>query len=328
MIAANTMSNQMREDIRNDPTMPIKRVYNDVCHRAAGHVDEDDVPEFHSVRSAMSRTRSSVLPDIPETVDDVVIEEEWARTWEGQDFLSHLDNDWGIAVFATSRNFQRLQRCQTIFIDGTFKTCPPPYAQLVTIHGMYHGRVLPFVLALMTGKEVGQYRQVLQHVKRKVRQVTGHRFRPRLVISDFEQSIQIAVQTELRHSRISSCYFHFCKNLWKKITDLGLSRAYKRNRRLKKTLRKFMAIAYLPLRLVRHNFRLLVASRRTRRLINRYPSLMDFILYLERNYVLGQFPVATWNVYDRDIDTRTNNHVEGLYSFLLIQYKNGLYWTI
>jgi hypothetical protein len=74
-----------------------------------------------------------------------------------------------------------------------------------------------------------------------------------------------------------------------------------------------MALAHLPVSLVRQHFGFLSTARSTRRLINRYPDLFDFIRYLENNYIFGQYTVQRWNVYDRDIDTRTNNHVEGLY---------------
>jgi ubiquinone/menaquinone biosynthesis C-methylase UbiE len=70
------------------------------------------------------------------------------------------------------RTMQRLERCDVIYADGTFKTCPPPYTQFVTIHGLFQERVLPFVMCLMTGKTVGQYRQLLQHVKDKPRSET------------------------------------------------------------------------------------------------------------------------------------------------------------
>ena len=58
-------------------------------------------------------------------------------------------------------------------MDGTFKTCPRPFYQFVTIHGMYLGRVVPFVMVLMSGKTEEMYRAVLRHVKRKVERVTG-----------------------------------------------------------------------------------------------------------------------------------------------------------
>ena len=87
-------------------------------------------------------------------------------------------------------------------------------------------------------------------------------------------------------------------------------------------IRKFMALAHLPVPLVRQIFGLLSTARYTRRLINRYPALFDCIRYLENNYISGQYTVQRWNVYDRDIDTRTNSHVEGLY-FLSRKISNG-----
>jgi hypothetical protein len=55
---------------------------------------------------------------------------------------------WGVCAFSTDKNYHRLLKCDTVFIDGTFNSCPPSYEQFVTIHGLYHGRVLRFVLAL------------------------------------------------------------------------------------------------------------------------------------------------------------------------------------
>jgi hypothetical protein len=166
----------MKKDNKNDPTKPIKRVYNDVIQRAVRYVDPTDIPEFHSLRSSLSRTRSTLMPDIPDDVDDVILEREWKRTWNGKKFLSHQDNNWEILVFATKKNYQRLERCDVIYADGTFKTCPPPYTQFVTIHGLFQERVLPFVMCLLTGKTVGQYRQLLQHVKAHARRFTSHNF--------------------------------------------------------------------------------------------------------------------------------------------------------
>ena len=79
-----------------------------------------------------------------------------------------------------------------------------------------------------------------------------------------------------------------------------------------------MAIAHLPLPLVRHNFVLLRASHSVRRLVRRYPELTDFLNYVQGNYIQGnQFLPRTWNVFDRDMDTRTNNYVEGKFTISL-----------
>ena len=78
----------MQKEIKNDPTKPTKRVYNDVMQRAVRYVHPTDIPEFHSLRSSLSLTRSTLLPDIPDDVDDVILEREWKRTWNGKKFFS------------------------------------------------------------------------------------------------------------------------------------------------------------------------------------------------------------------------------------------------
>jgi hypothetical protein len=46
----------------------------------------------------------------------------------------------------------------------------------------------------MTGRTVGDYRHVLQTINTKVRNITGHRWRPRRVVCDFEQALIAAVE--------------------------------------------------------------------------------------------------------------------------------------
>ena len=225
-----------------DHTKSIKRVYDEVI----GNLEDNDnllhvtLPEFPRLRTRLQRVRSSTPPPIPRTVEDVDIPDDLARTWRGRDFLSHLDNDWGLAVCATRQDIRLLLRCSTIYIDGTFKTCPSPCRQFVTIHGKHLGRMFTLVMCLMTGKNVGQYRQLLQHIKRKVREVTCRRFRPRMVICDFEPALKIAIETELPATQLCGCYFHFCQSLWCKVQDLGLSQVYRRRRRLRRIIQKSM----------------------------------------------------------------------------------------
>lgn len=263
----------MKKTVSEDPSKPIKRVYNEVIERFIGNDEDEDLPEFSGVRSALQRVRSSLLPPIPTDVDDVNIRGEWKKTWGRNKFLSLLDNDWGIAVFATKKDIRLLQRCSTIYIDGTFKTSPHPYLQLVTVHGKYLGRFFTFAWSLMTGKTVGHYRQLFQHLQVKVRNVTGRRWRPRSVICDFEQALKLAIETERPRTRIWGCYFHFTQSLWRKIQEVGLARIYRRRRRVKKFLQKLMSIGHLPLAFVRQNFRMLMQSPTARRLQNRYPAI-------------------------------------------------------
>ncbi|KAI8487142.1 hypothetical protein Bbelb_349400 [Branchiostoma belcheri] len=155
--------------------------------KVSAHVNHGPEDEIINARAIACRVLAAV--DNTPSQPDVVIPDEWARTWGGRQFLSYQDNDLGILVFGTNRNFSRLRHCSVLYMDGTFKTCPRPYSQFFTIHGLYHGRAIPFVMALMTTKTVGAYRQVLQHVKEKVLEETGHELNPRMIVSDFVLAI-------------------------------------------------------------------------------------------------------------------------------------------
>ena len=133
----------------------------------------------------------------------------------------------------------------------------------------------------------------------------------------------------------------FAQRLWRKISNLEMTRLYKRQRKVRKCLRMVMAIDHLTLQLVRTNFDLLAGNifniliilvflkccviflidsyaimfagqRRTRRIFRRYPDVGAFFDYFERTYINGSFHPTTWNVFRRDMDNRTNNHVEGI----------------
>lgn len=304
---------ELHRKIRENPTQPVQRVYNDVIQVDSG--DSDDLPAFNNVRSRAKRFRSQCMPPIPNSIQNVAVNSEWAKTWKGRQFLSFQDNNIGVAIFTTKRLLKVLQKADCLYVDGTFRTAPSPYKQFVTIHGKVNGFVIPLVFVLMTGKTSFQYRRVFQHVKQQLLQFTNQPFNPSKVVCDFEKSLHIALQFEFPRSRLSGCHFHFGQSLWRRIQQVGLAASYNNDRRLKKAIRKFMSMGFLPALLVRHNFALLRSSGRIQRLVNTYPNLDQWLDYVDQTYVNRNalFSPATWNVYDRNSDTRTNNHVEGGY---------------
>lgn len=198
-------------------------------------------------------------------------------------------------------------------MDATFATTPEPYDQIFNILGDYHGRVIPLLTALMTNRTIGHYRQVLQRVNRSVRRVTGHDWEPTAVMIDFEQALLSAVETELPNTAIQGCYFHFNQSLWRHIQELGLARGYRHYESLQQLLRKVMSLGFLPTALVRINFQLLRQARQTRRLIRRYAALIDFFDYVRNTYIAGNFRIPLWNVYEKNMDCRTNNNAESFH---------------
>ena len=289
------------------------------AHRLAnqGGGDRPVLPKFYSIRWQLQRAKSSMQPQIPDSIEDVEIDGPWGQTWMGEEFLlrNHARDcadrcDWDCFIFATEENLRVLQQCRDLYIDATFRTCPEPFSQVLTIMGNYHGRHLTLVNCLMGQRTVGHYRHLMKALKRKIRQLTHNRFNPTNIVCDFEIPLLNAVQTEFPRSRHSGCYFHFCQCLWRKIQELGLARTYKQDLQLQKVIRKFMAIGYLPVVLVRNNFNILSQSRRVQNMVGIYDALNDWIGYIRNNYINGQFRPILWNVYERNMDMRTNNWME------------------
>lgn len=118
-------------------------------------------------------------------------------------------------------------------------------------------------------------------------------------------------------------YFEYCNIWFLKFRQFSVSlllllystsaASYRQDRQLREWVRKVMAIGYLPLAVLRQNFRLMQTDRQTRQMLRRYQVLDDFIQYLDNTYVgdNSMFPPAVWNVHGRFSDNRSNNCVEG-----------------
>ena len=118
---------------------PIRRIYTkSVLHhqQRAVRSDDDEIPEFHSIKSSFARTRQDFFPPISRRVRDVLIVGDWMDNWQGNRIVAYQNNNWGLVLFMSADNAKLLQKCQNVYVDGTFKTCPKPFHQVITIHGM------------------------------------------------------------------------------------------------------------------------------------------------------------------------------------------------
>lgn len=45
------------------------------------------LPNFKGISSTLQRLRSSVLPRIPKTIDDITLPDQWSKTVDGKNFI-------------------------------------------------------------------------------------------------------------------------------------------------------------------------------------------------------------------------------------------------
>jgi hypothetical protein len=137
-----------------------------------------------------------------------------------------------VLAFATKKNLRRLFRSIWIFIDGTFKIVPFPFAehrggQLLTISSLYgrenEERLYPRVYILIGHKHTALYELIIERVLYRGAEVLEIRRRDlptevkwKRFTSDFESGLRGAIQRVcmsilLRELRALGCHFHFVK---------------------------------------------------------------------------------------------------------------------
>jgi len=90
-------------------------------------------------------------------------------------------------VFATKENLDLLSKSDHWFADGTFKSCPPLFTQVYTIHVIKHNLVIPIVFALMPDKTQSSYERLFSAIK-----THNINLNPKTIMTDFEESSLIA----------------------------------------------------------------------------------------------------------------------------------------
>ena len=85
-------------------------------------------------------TTDAAYPPIPEDGDTLFdIPQRFTVTSTGDDFLKYNNQRADrILIFGTGRCLNFLQNSDNWFMDGTFLTVPPQFAQLYTVHGLSH----------------------------------------------------------------------------------------------------------------------------------------------------------------------------------------------
>ena len=151
---------------------------------------------------------------------DINLPEEYQKTYSGQDFILHAENDNKFMIFATLDNLRHLAAADTYYGDGTFNSCPSLFYQMYTIHANVHNKIVPLVYALLPDKKQSTYVQLFTILKEKAAQ-NNINLSPTTMVTDFEGAAQNAV-TAVFNCQLKGCMFHFRQAVWKGAKKSGL----------------------------------------------------------------------------------------------------------
>uniref|UniRef100_A0A2S2PHE5 MULE transposase domain-containing protein n=1 Tax=Schizaphis graminum TaxID=13262 RepID=A0A2S2PHE5_SCHGA len=93
-----------------------------------------------------------------------IVDNKEFKTNQNENFLLVNSKETNIVGFSTLSNLKVLCNSDTIFVDGTLKSCPILYHQLFTVHCTINQSYVPLVYILLPSKTTQCYLQAFQHL--------------------------------------------------------------------------------------------------------------------------------------------------------------------
>ena len=223
--------------------------------------------------------------------------------------ISFLDNK--ILLFGTIEFLGKLCTADTVYMDGTFKSCPLPFKQIYTLHCFIMGKMFPIAYGLLPDKTKQTYVRLLNLVKQIA---LDHQlnFQPQTFQIDFELGMLAAIQEQFPTSRVRGCYFHYTQCIWRKVQELGLVKYYKKDKDINALVRRMAAFPLLPLHLIDDVFLQMHSDAPLNQSCN---ELIDYFVEQWVHDIRPKISRTIWSHYNNN-GARTNNHLEGWHSFL------------
>jgi len=255
---------------------------------------------------------------IPKTVGELVISTDEVLLGSRESFLK-VDTgpgDHRMLIFSTLKNLEDLKQSKVWLADGTFKTAPPMFKQMYTIHSIKDYYALPLVYILLVNKTENTYFKMLQ----EVRNLISGSIDVDIIITDFEIAAIKAFARNFPTSLHKCCFFHMQQNIWKRVQGTGLQSLYSSDVNVELNVKMLSAIAFVPMPNVEEAYETLTLSAFFQEHESLFVGLLD---YFEDNYIgrliprSGRrkplFPKILWNMHDMIINDlpKTTNNIEG-----------------
>lgn len=288
---------------------PFSNIYTTITSRhtpdALAHL-----PPYDSIRDSANKLRNkennfvvSAMEDIPESLQ---------RTLDGKRFLQYdsgVNDNGRFIIFFNGDFLDILKDIKKWVCDGTFRSVPSDFYQLLTIQGSFLGNFMPLIFVLMKDKSQSSYTRVFTYLR------NTFEFSANFIVTDFEMAlINSSVNFGNNITRFG-CAFHFGQTIWRRIQHLGLTRLYREDADFRKIIRMFLSLSYFSCERKMNGFNYILNMITSSPYNN---CLSEFINYFKLYYIGiderdAVFPVRFWDISQRIMNNipRTTNSLEG-----------------
>ena len=248
-----------------------------------------DLPAVEICKRTIRNHRNPEFLIVPDRLDDLVIDGEWAETLANSRFLLYdngPESQSRMVVFATDL-LLRLLQANTWMMDGNFKLAPAKVLQLYVIRVPLGLITVPVVYALLQHKAQETYEELFNVVIGRCNQLR-YQIDPDNVILDFENAAIQALRRVIGQDvHVQGCFYHLTQSTWRKIQDLGLTGIYNEDEEFNLICGMIDALAFLPPDDVQEGMQLL---RRIAPIVAE-----DLLNYFDSIYVSGTLRIVQRN---------------------------------
>lgn len=205
-----------------------------------------------------------------------------------------------ILLFCSPDSRQLVGETREFFGDATFKSCPPPFAELYSIHAdigstVETTNVVPLIFALLPNKKQKTYVTLYNLIKSELPS-----WSPDIFHCDFELAAINALTEVFPNIQLKGCFYHWSRAMWKKAKAMG----FNKKKGHKRIIGLTAALPLLPEEEMEHGWEYVKAESQDL-------GMQKFINYIERFWLKKQIRKML-SVYG--LRHRTNNAMEGWHS--------------
>lgn len=138
-IARNLVNEAKKKAV--ETVLTTKNIVADICANVTHNAVSTVLPTPNNLTQTICRERriNNAHPRNPTNLVELQIPNNYLTTTKGENFLLFDSGpaEKRLIIFATKSNLEFLRRCDEWYADGTFKTAPPLFTHIYTIHGNY-----------------------------------------------------------------------------------------------------------------------------------------------------------------------------------------------
>ena len=349
--------------VQTHPEMKTSQALNAWAQETSAPEDRSKAVSLKSMERTVQRVKAQAQdhPAVPQDYTNLeLLPEKFCKTWDGERFLLSnvlLDNGDRVLLFSSPFGLDLLRKSSTWGGDGTFSVTPKPFYQLYTLLAEINGHSYPAAFAFLPNKRSPTYKVMLTELKSHLLPTEEAELKLENYLVDFESPmIKEFRATFGSRIRITGCYVHFRRNLWKR---LGLVQhmlsLYCKQRSFHIFVNCIAGLAFVPSARVPEFYKALVESQLPIVMSDLENNEADFdkeakasiresielyLDYIESTYVGKQgrmgwtnprYPPEIWSQYENalTLEQRTTNRNEVWHSVLRNAVPlNASLWTV